>query len=187
METIIIKKEEQALQFAASKDKTRYNLLGVYSNGTHLMATNGHILAIRKKSTELPTNTLITFKSGKLKEDTEAYSHFDGQFIGKSNLANIATVEKDISYPDVNLVFKDAESKDYKNTITFDFAKLQALVSALALNSKDIQSVTLQSTGEPLDAILVGSEESDTVGVLMPLKADEPLNVKEKIKAVLAE
>lgn len=187
METISIPLEIRALQHAASKDATRFNLAGVYCNCNLAVATDGHIMAISKiaaAKAELPKNTILKFstkKPGKIARSSGYVmaNEFAGGYTDPLEGERIEKIEGE--FPD----FKRALPSDMEGSVTVSFdAKLLAQLAAALPGDTDAARVTLQFVPGQLGPILVRGNRETSIGVIMPLRCEgdsTPLEVMKKV------
>lgn len=180
MEQISITKQEQAMQAIASDDTTRFNINGVYFNSKHIVATNGHALALRKKSeSQKLENALVEFKNPKLKgkgPDAETYNLISnglGQYVGNNPANVINSVTNEITYPDYKAVLPE---KLGSIEICLDVHLLMKLATALDINNGKSAFVRIVVNPDNLTApmIVAGETPSQELGILMPIRLKNP-------------
>lgn len=166
--------EYQRLQLAASKDKYRHNLLGVYFNETEVVATDGHIMAIRKKVEDnpngcpLPENQILKFSSPKPKKRNMDLFQPVGEKLVCAETGETAELVEG-QYPDYKKVVPTI-SEEYVS-ISFNADLLSQLVEAITLNkSRGGTCCTLQFNPKtPEAAILVTTDDDRSKGIIMPM------------------
>lgn len=171
--SIEITAASQRLQAIASKDPNRYNMNGVYFNCKHAVATNGHMLVMRKKADNEPSNVLVTFDSAKPAKHT-----FD-VFNALPNGEHVATfsstkakVDTAPTFPQYDQVLPKEWTAENTVTLTLDPNFLLAIATAIS-GGKCREGVTLQfnpKTGGPILVTSGDEEKHDTIGVLMPIR-----------------
>ena len=172
--TITITPQSQRLQLAASQDVGRYNMSGVYYDERCAVATNGHILALRKKDEEEPTNTQIQFAKAKRTNaqrlsileqlrDSEHYASRDGvqaQAVGSE-------------FPNYMVVVKDAVLATNTHTLHLDVKLLTQLAEALGAEGKKYPVSIQINLDKPTAPLVVRvQEERDAVGIIMPMRGE---------------
>ena len=172
MNTYTIPNEFILLQNAASDNKTRWNLTGVYFNEEVAVATDGHILAVRKKpeniKAEMPDNQVIKFEQKKVKEKTYAWEINNKRVTHSVVPKNIGNVLDDVTFLDYKKVFPRLESDAV--TVTFDHKLLAKLVKAINGETKD--AITLQFNLNEMGPILVSGSDKEAIGIIMPMRPD---------------
>lgn len=172
METVIITAKEQALQHAASKDATRYNINAVEFNHGHAVATDGRMMAIRRLVEEdAPRDKLIKFSSPKLKGKSCLWEQDERRVVGIGNPANWGEVidRESFPYPNWKQLTVGYECKDRIN-IGLDAGLLKRLADALCSDGKLYLSIPKNGT-DPI--VCYDSKDTDAVGILMPVRYDE--------------
>lgn len=169
-ETVVIPPEFQRLQHAASKDETRFNIFGVYFNGAHAVATDGHIMAVRRKSEEnMPENTILRFASPKAKKRIcHAFEKTGSKYIGISQNELAETI--DGRYPAWKQVLPEISPNSV--SITFSAALLNRLVNAIGSNFDQNGCVLTFDPSKPTAPMLVTTDERECFGVLMPMRGE---------------
>lgn len=175
--TIEIKPEHRRLMYAASKDKTCFNLTGIYYDREkgNVVATTGHILAIAPMGdiTETTPSGVIEGLSPEPKKG--ASGRFQSIFADSKRFLDIETGEiiaaQDYQYPDYMQVLLDKDRKEIK--VSLNPEKLLALCKALQGKQRE-HCVTLRiDANDPeLGIILVSCPRSKSTGIIMPMRTE---------------
>lgn len=193
MENITVTTDAQSLQHAASKDDSRFNLLGVYFNSKHAVATNGHIMAIKVKDTELdtPHNQILKFASPKQKTGKgftmEVFEPVSNGFVGINGKQSAEKIEG--QYPDYLQVVPKALSENTHYILSFDVTELQNLAQALdAEASYKSKIVVLAVPKQENNAIVVLSGNEAKLGIMMPCRTKDTLEtVQQRIDSIVKD
>lgn len=170
--TTTIPKELCKLQSIASKDEFRANLTGVYFNGTEAVATNGHMMIVKKTShidllsdEALPHNRIVKLPA---KPDKNKFKKIWVDNKGINSITPKDSVEFiDMPFVDYQEVIKGVGEK-VAMTVTLDADYLLALAKALNDGSKR-NLVTLEIESADKAVKLTGSD-SYAYGILMPAR-----------------
>lgn len=172
MENIKIEKTLARLQHASSTDKTRPNLTGVYLNCTEAVATNGHIMAIRKTDKlpqsdddgRLPKNRIVRFPK-RLAKDKHSALYVDDKGINHGNPQN--SVEFiDGQFPDYQM----AIPKEHKEVVKIALSAELLLQLAKALGAEDKRHVVTLSIAGPESPVFVTGDCPESRGIIMPCR-----------------
>ncbi len=175
-----ITKEDRRLQHACAgpKEGGRYNLDGVHFNEKFAVATNGKILAIRRKTSEGIDNTNLKFKKADSKKDTtytEEISHEDingeryKRFTAESEKKCDATEMVTGRFPDFGYILENAHNQTIKTRIRIDAAELLKLAKALSNGENTCVEIEITESGE----ILIVTGSGSGVGVIMPVTSGD--------------
>jgi hypothetical protein len=195
METqnITVTTDAQSLQHAASKDGSLINLLGVYFNSKHAVATNGHIMAIKVKDAELdtPHNQILKFASPKQKAGKgftmEIFEPVSNGFVGINGKQSAEKIEG--QYPEYMQVIPKVLSEETHYVLSFDVTELQNLAQALDAEAGcKSKIVVLAVPKQENDAIVVLSGNKAKLGIMMPCRTKYTLEtVQQRIDSIIKE
>lgn len=180
---LMVPPEFQRLQITASKDESRYNLCGVHFYEKHAVATDGHILAVRRKpesAKRMPENENLVFNSPKAKKRlNDVFTR-----IPNSNdyfsLAHEVAKSRDCEFPDWKQVVPEFKQPF---TIHLSAGLLNRLVEALRPDKRwdNGCSLTFETApNEKKKPMLVTTEDFECFGVIMPMIPEE--GSKEAVK-----
>jgi len=170
--TYTIPNEFILLQNAASDDVSRYNINGVYFNEKVAVATDGHIMAVRKKPDDIrnamPDNLIVNFDCKKIKDESRLWEQNNKRLTHVTSPKNIGTVVEDATYPDYKVILPTLGSNAI--SITIDHKLLSRL--AMAINSLDKKDagITLQFNPNEQGPILVSGSDKEVIGIIMPMR-----------------
>ena len=175
--TIEIKPEHRRLMYAASKDKTRYNLTGIYYDRErgNVVATTGHIMAMAPIG-DISETTPSGIVDGLSPEPKKGASNkFQSISADSRGYLDVETgeiiVPSNDQFPDYTQVLPQSSSSGIQ--VSFNPAKLLELAKALQGKQRE-QCITLHiSASSPeLSPIKVTARGSKSTGVIMPMRTE---------------
>lgn len=183
MVSFTITREEHALMNVASTDAARMRLRGVHFNSRVAVATNGHVLAIRKKSggDDAPSNVTLALPTNPKGKGNPIYSQVAERFVDTNG--NVAEPVTQGEFPDYSQVIPMPAEDDL--IVSFDATELMRLASALNpdARAKDSRSITLRiNRSDPSAVVTVIGGDAESFGVLMPYRkamGDPAVRAKE--------
>ena len=173
-QNISIMADSQSLQHAASKDKCRPNLNGVYFDCNHVVATDGHILAIKIKDPELdtPGNCILKFDSPKQKgfknRPLEDYEPTSSGYVGIFGKQSVEVIDSE--FPDYKVVFPEGISEETHQIVGINAELLMKLAMALDADKKILTHAIPKEDKKP---ILAMSGNETKLGAIMPCKCPD--------------
>ena len=175
--TIEIRPEHRRLMYAASKDKTRYNLTGIYYDRErgNVVATTGHIMAMAPIG-DISETTPSGIVDGLSPEPKKGASNkFQSISADSRGYLDVETgeiiVPSNDQFPDYMQVMPDKDRKEIK--VTFNPEKLLAVCKALQGKQRE-HCVTLRidANNPELGTILVSCPRSKSTGLIMPMRTE---------------
>jgi len=165
-----IPKNVQSLQRIACKDDTRFNISGVYFDEDVAVATNGHMMIISSLDENIetrPNKGIVKFTSATQRsKNPEIYDQVGNRLIGKFDARNAAEIV-DGEFVDYKQVLPKTDKESC--SVSIDAAYLLELAKCLNHESKDSKvNITFESKNERT-AMLVTGNNSDVIGLLMPV------------------
>lgn len=202
---VTIPPEFQRLQLAASKDETRYNILGVHFNEKVAAATDGHVLAVRRKSAEwegLPNNENIRFANAKAKpRNCNLFQRLGTKLLSAFSNETAEVIDGQFPNWQQSHIVPSLEAEKYVNedgsegvkepiTICFNPYLLAKLAESLGVEKKNPNQsfVTLTFFPERHEGLIVTTSDKECFGVLMPMRkegqdyTDTAKHIKEVLK-----
>lgn len=161
----------QSLQYVAAKAESNSPLGGVYFSGEYVMATSGEVAAILKQPPECELKeTVVKFSSPKQKVISKGipfdyFEHIGARYIGtQGNLAE----QLSGTYPSPVAKFTEPTPRI---KLGIDLALLNKVAKAMSLRpNRMVVALSIPVGG--LGPVLVASDSSPVVGVVMPVQPE---------------
>lgn len=184
MNALSINRTSQKLQSIASDDETRGGITGVHFNDRHVVATNGHMLVMRKRDADEPSGVTLNFDTASPKGKDPVFSYVE--LPATKRLVNETTGGKaeinPYNYPDYAQVLPKGYHEQNTTTVCIDAKYLLDLAKVLMTRAKDAR-VTLSIPHDGRGPIVVCGDDTNAVGILMPCKVSaSPISTLETLR-----